>query len=90
VKIDQSTFEQTAKVVHIINPTMAEQYDTWQDLESYMTHLAYSMKEGCTFMGTGGFYLTQFSTSEGRTITATVMPYTALKYIERLQALAGI
>jgi hypothetical protein len=90
VKLDQSTFEQTARTVFIMNETMREEYGCWQDIESYMTSMAYGMKPDCTFTGTGGFYLTAFNGADGRTVTATIMPFMALEYLKRLQSLAGI
>jgi len=87
MRIDDYAFEQTAQVVYTMNNSAREQYDSWEDLRSFMISMAYQYVGKHTHFATGGFVLT-FSRSSVDSddwyVTASVQPYTALRYIERV------
>jgi len=86
IKIDNYDFERTAKAVYAMNPCMHDMFDDWQGLRSWMESLAYKMEDTIS-LSTGGFQLTAFPTTEGRMVRASVSAYTALRYVESVQAM---
>jgi hypothetical protein len=89
MRIDDYGFEQCARVVFHMNESAQERYDSWEELHSFMLMMAYQYagNNGCTHFATGGFCLTfmrDLANKEEIYVTATVQPYTALRYIERV------
>jgi len=87
MRIDDYAFEQTAQVVYIMNESAREQYDSWEDLRSFMISMVYQYGGKHTHFATGGFVLTFSRSSVDRDdwyVTASVHPYTALRYIEKV------
>lgn len=81
--INEYEFEQAAKAVYIMNPSAVEQYDSWEDLKSFMITVAYQYCYNTNSFSTGGFVLTAYDGTDGeRYVRASVMPYVALKYAE--------
>ena len=86
MKLDEYSFEQTARAVYIMNPSSRELYDSWEDLESFMRSMAYQYSHENNCFGTGGFQLTAFNQRDGeRCVHASVQAYTALKYAEHAE-----
>ena len=87
MRFDNYAFEQCARVVYLMNESAREKYDSWEDLRSFMISMAYQYGGKHTHFATGGFVLT-FSRSsvvkDDWFVTASVQPYTALRYIERV------
>ena len=86
IKLDEYDFENTAKAVFAMNPSAREKYEDWQELRYFMESMAYKMEDTISF-STGGFQLTAFPTDSGRMVRASVSAYTALKYVESVQAM---
>jgi hypothetical protein len=87
MKLDDHSFEQTARAVYLMNSSARERYDSWEDLESFMRSMAYQYSFHNNSFGTGGFQLTAFDCSSGeRSVHASVQAYTALKYAESIAA----
>ena len=81
LKLDLRTFEDTAKAVYVMNETQREQWDCWEDLQSWIETCAYMHCDTSAFFSTGGFCLTAFETPNGRHVTATLMPYMVVEYL---------
>jgi len=62
-------------------------FDDWEGLCSYMESLAYMHMEGTNSLSTAGFQLTAFPIGDDRMVRASVSGYTALKYVETVQAM---
>ena len=88
IKLDQYDFENTAKAVYAMNPSVRELYDSWEDFLSYMEYMAYGMSADVTSMSTAGFQLTAFPLGDGRMVRASVSAYTAIKYVESMQKIS--
>lgn len=87
MRIDDYAFEQTAQVVYTMNNSAREQYDSWEDLRSFMISMAHQYVGKHTHFATGGFVLTFSRSSVDKNdwfVTASVQPYTALRYIEKV------
>ena len=87
MRFDDYAFEQCARVVYHMNESAQERYDSWEELKSFMEMMAYQYtgNAGCTHFATGGFCLTFMRSVEDKDeiyVTATVQPYTALRYME--------
>jgi hypothetical protein len=83
MKLDEHSFEQTARAVYLMNPFAREKYDNWLELEEFMRWMAYKYSEDSNSFGTGGFQLTAFDQRDGeRCVHASVQAYTALKFAE--------
>lgn len=83
--IDDREFDMTAKAVWIMNDSIRDRYDTWEDLRSFMIGMAYSYGNTTTSFSTGGFQLTFFKGFDGETnVRSSVSSYTAIKYLEQL------
>jgi hypothetical protein len=90
MKLDEHSFEQTARAVYIMNPSAQERYSCWLELEEFMRCMAYQYSHESNSFGTGGFVLTAFNTRDGeRCVHASVQAYTALKYAESQERLAA-
>jgi hypothetical protein len=87
IKFEDSTFDQTAQVVHTINSTMREKYGTWQRIAEAMKANAwlYMDQTDSTSMSTGGFELTAFNSSGRKHIRASVSAYAVAKYLVETQ-----
>ena len=84
MKIDEFDFEHTAQAVYIMNPSSAEQYDSWEDLKSFMVMMAYEYGHKTNSFSTGGFQLTFFQGHDGEiNCRASVSAYVAMKYLEK-------
>ena len=86
IKLDSYDFENTAKAVYAMNPSVRELYDDWQEFLFYMESLAYNNMNETISLSTAGFNLTAFPVTDGRMVRASVSAYTALKYVEGLAA----
>jgi len=87
MRIDDYAFEQTARVVYTMNNSAREKFDSWEDLRSYMISMVYQYVGKHTHFATGGFVLTFSRSSVDKDdwyVTASVQPYTAVRYIERV------
>jgi len=87
LRFDDYGFEQAARVVYHMNESAQERYDSWEELHDFMTLMArqYADNEGCTHFATGGFCLTFCRNKSDATeiyVTASIQPYTALRYME--------
>jgi hypothetical protein len=86
MKLDEHSFEQTARAVYLMNPYAREKYDNWLELEEFMRWMAYQYSHESNSFGTGGFQLTAFNQQDGeRCVHASVQAYTALKYAEQFE-----
>lgn len=86
-RFDDYAFEQCARVVYTMNESAQERYDSWEELQDFMYLMAhqYALNDGCSHFATGGFSLTFCRDKKDATevyVTATVQPYTALRYAE--------
>ena len=87
MEIDKHDFEYTARAVHIMNPSARENYETWEDLLSFMISMAHTYCHETNSFSTGGFNLTAYASPDGkeRVVRASVMGYVACQYAERSQ-----
>jgi hypothetical protein len=90
MRFDDYAFEQCARAVYIMNDSARELYDSWEELRSFMESMAYQYggNAGCTHFETGGFCLSFSRSSVDREdwfVTASIEPYTALRYIKSMQ-----
>lgn len=86
MKIDVFDFENTARAVYIMNTSIREQYDSWEDLKSFMVMMAYQYGYKTNSFSTGGFQLTFFKGYDGEiNCRASVSAYVALKYAEKME-----
>ena len=84
MKIDEFDFEYTAQAVYIMNPSSAEQYDSWGDHKSFMVMMAYQYGHNTNSFSTSGFQLTFFQGHVGEiNCRASVSAYVAMKYLEK-------
>jgi hypothetical protein len=89
MKLDDYDFDKTAQAVFIMNPSSREQYDTWEDLRSFMVSMAYTYGYQTHSFSTGGFQLTFFTGSDGEICCrSSVSAYTALEYAKHVNKLA--
>jgi len=65
MKIDVFDFENTARAVYIMNTSIREQYDSWEDLKSFMVMMACQYGYKTNSFSTGGFQLTFFKGYDG-------------------------
>ena len=83
LNIEERTFTDTAKSVFIMNDTIREKYADWKELEDFMYSMAFQYMDDTHFFSTAGFSLTAYDTPVQRNVTATIMPYCCLTYLER-------
>ena len=87
MNIDDYDFDRTAQAVFIMNPSAPAQYDTWEDLKSFMTSMAYTYGHKTNSFSTSGFQLTFFNGSDGDIhCRASVSSYVALEYTKRVKS----
>jgi hypothetical protein len=85
MKIDNYDFDNTAKVVFIMNDYVSKNYPTWQDFREFMISMAYSNMHKNTSFSTGGFNLTAYDGPDGeRAVRASVSASVAKTYIEKM------
>lgn len=85
MKIDYYDFDTTAEAVFIMNDSAREQYETWEDLKSFMISMAYTHGHKGHSFSTGGFQLTFFNGHDGEiNCRASVQAYTALKFAKKV------
>jgi len=86
LRIDNYSFEKTAEVVFNINPSVRDKYTAPADLLSFMTQLAHQYQYETTSMGTYGFELTYFPSSDGQAMVckAAVSPSLVLGYMREV------
>jgi len=83
MKIDDYDFERTAQAVFVMNPSAPQNYDTWEDLKSFMVSMAYAYCHESHSFGTSGFNLTAYNGPDGeRVVRASVSSYVALEYVK--------
>lgn len=87
MRIEDYDFDQTAQAVFIMNPSAPQNYDTWEDLKSFMVSMAYTYGHMTNSFSTGGFQLTFFNSADGEDICvrASVSSYVALEYTKRVK-----
>jgi hypothetical protein len=87
MRIDEHDFEYTAKAVYIMNVSVRESYDSWEDLREFMISMAYAYCHKSNSFSTSGFNLTAYASPDGkeRVVRASVMGYVACQYAERTQ-----
>jgi hypothetical protein len=92
MKIDDYDFDQTAQAVFIMNPSAPENYDTWEDLKSFMVSMAMTYGHETNSFSTSGFQLTFFNSSDGEDICvrASVSSYVALEYTKRVKRIVEL
>ena len=87
MNIDEHDFEYTAKAVYLMNVSVRESYDSWEDLRSFMVSMAYTYCHESNSFSTSGFNLTAYASPDGkeRVVRASVSGYVAYQYAERAQ-----
>jgi hypothetical protein len=85
IKLDSYDFENTAKAVYAMNPSVRERYDDWKEFQYWIESMAYNMHE-ITSWSSAGVQLTAFPITDGRMVRASVSAYAALRYVEGLSA----
>lgn len=92
MRIDDYDFDQTAQAVFVMNPSAHQNYDTWEDLKSFMVSMAYTHGHATTSFSTSGFQLTFFNSSDGEDICvrASVSSYVALEYTKRVKRIVEL
>lgn len=82
MNIDEYDFDKTAQAVFVMNPSAPAQYDTWEDLKSFMISMAHTYMHKNNSFSTGGFNLTAFDGSNGdRCVRASVSGSLAYSYL---------
>lgn len=85
MKIDDYDFDNTAKVVFVMNEYVCENYNTWQDFREFMVSMAYSNMYKNNSFSTSGFNLTAYDGPDGeRAVRAGVSAHVARRYIEKI------
>ena len=86
MKLDDYDFDMTAKAVFAMNPSASQNYDTWEDLKSFMVSMAYTYGRQTNSFSTSGFQLTFFNSSDGEDICcrSSVSSFLALEYVKRM------
>jgi len=86
MNINDTDFDYTAKAVYLMNVSVRESYDSWEDLRSFMVSMAYTYCHKSNSFSTSGFCLTAYDDQSGeRVVRASVMSYLAFQYAERTQ-----
>lgn len=91
---DNPAFEQTARVLMQINPTVVERFALGGErgLIDYMKYFAEKELTRPGFGGTGGFYVSASHKSGGEPgdlyVTCTLMAFTVERYMQNIMALA--
>jgi hypothetical protein len=87
MRIDEHDFEYTAKAVYLMNVSVRESYDSWEDLREFMINMAYTYCHESNSFSTSGFCLTAYASPDGkeRVVRASVRGYVACQYAERTQ-----
>lgn len=84
MKIDRAEFQETARVILIVNHHAKENY-TVETLVNFLEGMAYKIiqGEGATFCGTMGFYLSAFRDHENEIVVrSTIASWIIDKYLE--------
>lgn len=86
MKLDDYDFDMTAKAVFTMNPFAAQNYDTWEDLKSFMVYMAMTYGHNTNSFSTSGFQLTFFNSPDGEDICcrSSVSSFVALEYVKRM------
>ena len=84
LRIDERSFENTAKALWIMNPSIKENYSDWMGLHSLMLALAheYKWKPDATTLATYGFRLTYYPIPDGKACVASVTDSVAIRYAQ--------
>ena len=81
MQIDDYDFDKTAQAVFIMNPSARQNYDSWEDLRSFMVGMAYTYGQKTNSFSTGGFQLTFFKGVDNEIhCRASVSAYTAFEF----------
>ena len=88
MNIDDYDFDMTAQAVFAMNPSAPQNYDTWEDLKSFMVSMAYTYGRQTNSFSTSGFQLTFFPSSNGEDIScrSSVSSYVALEYTKQVKS----
>jgi len=82
--IDDYCFEKTAQAVYIMNDSIRDLYDSWEEVRDLMETMARLYSRGSNHFGTAGFVLTGFDGVGGkRHVTASVSSHVALLYASK-------
>lgn len=86
LRIDNYSFEKTAEVVFNINSSVKDKFTVPYDLLRFMIDLAYQYQHETTSMGTYGFELTFFPSSDGqaKVCKASVSPSLVHGYLREV------
>ena len=86
MKLDDYDFDMTAKAVFAMNPSAAQNYESWEDLKGFMISMAYVYGRQTNSFSTSGFQLTFFNSSDGEDICcrSSVSSFVALEYVKRM------
>lgn len=91
MKIDEYDFERTAQAVYVMNDSIRDQYDSWEDLQSFMIGMAYTYCHKTNSFGTSGFNLTAYNGPDGeRVVRASVSSFVALEYTKRVKRIVEL
>jgi hypothetical protein len=83
MKIDDYDFENTARVVFLINPRARRGYRDWEELRDSMISIAYLYCYKSNSFSTGGYLLTGYDGSDGeRHVRASVTAFTVMEYLK--------
>lgn len=78
---DDYCFEKTAQAVFIMNDSIRDLYDSWEEVRDFMETMASLYIRESNHFGTAGFVLTGFDGFGGkRHVTASVSSHVALLY----------
>jgi len=92
MKLDDYDFDMTAKAVFAMNPSAPQNYDTWEDLKSFMVSMAMTYGHQTNSFSTSGFQLTFFPSSGGEDIScrSSVSSFVALEYVNRVKRIVEL
>ena len=86
MKIDEFDFEQTARAVFVMNDSVSEAYDSWEEFREFMISMAYRYASETTSFSTSGFQLTFYKGHDSEiNCRASVSAYVANLYIKKVQ-----
>jgi hypothetical protein len=81
---DDYCFEKTAQAVFIMNDSIRDLYDSWEEVRDFMETMARLYSRDSNHFGTAGFVLTGFDGVDGRRhVTASVSSHVALLYASK-------
>ena len=92
MKLDDYDFDMTAKAVFAMNPSASQNYDTWEDLKSFMVSMAYTYGHNTNSFSTSGFQLTFFQSSDSEDICcrSSVSSFVAIEYVKHVKCIVEL